>query len=117
MQLLVWAALIVVGVPAFLYFFWLVHCAMDSICMWHARRFCTGNGLEVNRVRCQSAFEKSGVKSGVKTESTLVQLDCFDIKKERRLVLMLTWPFGIRKQLSDEKYPEDYGTQWPESPR
>jgi hypothetical protein len=32
----------------------------------------------------------------------LVQLDCFDARKERRLVLLLVWPFGVRKLVSDE---------------
>lgn len=53
--------------------------------------------------------------SGVKTEFTLVQLDCFDTQKQRRLVLLRVWPLGVRKLLSDEKYPESYDEQWPEN--
>lgn len=52
---------------------------------------------------------------GVKTEFTLVQLDCFDSQKQRRLVLLLVWPLGVRKLVSDEVYPESYDSQWPQT--
>jgi hypothetical protein len=104
-------ALVALGIPAFIYLFWGVHCALDYCCVRHARRFCRRNGLEICRLRWQPAFEPSGVK----TESTLIQLDCFDDQKQRRLVLLLVWPLGIRKMLSDEKYPESYDELWPPS--
>lgn len=103
-------AVIVVGVPALVSLFWAVHCALDRVCMRHARTFCRRSGLEVRRVRCQPAFEPSGVK----TEFTLVQLDCADDRTQRRLVLLLVWPFGVRKTISDERYPESYDDQWPQ---
>ena len=59
-------------------------------------------------------FELSGGKR-LKTESTRVQLDCFDAQGQRRLVLLLVWPFGVRKLLSDEIYPESYDSEWPET--
>jgi len=102
-------ALVAVGIPALIYLLWFVHCTLDRCCVRHARRFCRKNGLEICRSRCQPAFERSGVK----TEFTLVQLDCFDTQNHRRLVLLLTWPFGVRKLVSDEKYPESYDDQWP----
>ena len=84
-----------------------VHCALDRICVGHARRFCRRHGLDVNRVRWQMEFERrSDGRRGVKTESTLVQLDCFDSQKQRRLVLLQVWPLGVRKLVSDEIYPE-----------
>lgn len=104
-------ALVVVGVPALIYLLWVVHCTLDRVCMRHARRFCSRSGLDIRRVRCQPAFEPSGVK----TESTLVELDCFDTQKQRRLVLLLVWPFGVRKLVSDEIYPESYDSQWPQT--
>ena len=104
-------ALVVVGVPALVYLLWVVHCTLDRVCMRHARRFCGRSGLDIRRVRCQPAFKPSGVK----TEFTLVQLDCFDARKQRRLVLLLVWPFGVRKLVSDEEYPESYGSQWPQT--
>jgi len=49
----------------------------------------------------------------VKTEFSLVQLDCFNNQKQRRLVLLLVWPFGVRKLVSDEAYPINYDEKWP----
>ena len=108
-------ALVVVGVPAVAYLGWVVHCALDRVCVRHARRFCTRRGLEVGRVRWQMEFERrqDGTR-GVKTEFTLVQLDCFDRQKQRRLVLLLVWPLGVRKLVSDDIYPESYDSQWPQ---
>jgi hypothetical protein len=51
---------------------------------------------------------------GVKTEFTLVQLDCFDSQKQRGLVLLRAWPLGVRKLASDEVYPKSYDNQWPQ---
>lgn len=103
-------AIVVVGVPAFVYLTWAVHCALDRVCVGHARRFCRRSGLEIRRVSCQPAFEATGVK----TEFTLVQLDCTDARMQRRLVLLLVWPFGVRQTISDERYPESYDNQWPQ---
>jgi hypothetical protein len=102
----------VAAIPAFFYSYWVVHCTLDGVCVRHARRFCSRRGLEICRVRWQPAFEPSLGKR-VKTESTLVQLDCFGAQKQRRLVLLLVWPFGVRKLVSDEIYPESYENQWP----
>ena len=104
---------VAVYIPFSLYLFWVVHCTLDRIIVKHARRFCCRRGLEISRVRWQPQFEPSGVKR-VKTESTLVQLDCLDGQKQRRLVLVLAWPFGVRKLVSDEIYPESYDSQWPQ---
>ena len=101
-----------IGIPACLYLFWLVHCAMGRVCVGHARRFCRRNGLEISRARWQPDFWAAGGKK-IKTEFTLVQLDCFDARKQRKLVLLLVWPFGVRKLISTESYPESYDSQWP----
>lgn len=111
MQVLLILALVVLGIPAFFYLGWVVHLGLDRVCVGHAQRFCRRVGLEVCRVRWQPAFDKSGVK----TESTLVQLDCFDAQKQRKLVLLLVWPFGVRKLVSDEKYPESDDEQSPQT--
>jgi len=100
---------VVCGVPAMLYLFWVVHCALDRACVRHAQRFCRRSGLNVSRIRWQPAFEPSGVK----TEFTLVQLDCLDPHQQRRLVLLSVWPFGVRKLVSDEEYPDSYDEEWP----
>src|SRR5947207_3149505 len=62
-------ALVVVGVPALIYLLWVIHCTLDRVSMRHARRFCTRSGLDARRVRCQPAFEPSGVKTEVHARS------------------------------------------------
>lgn len=104
-------AFAVVGVPALVYLLWVVHLSLDRVCVRHARRFCGRSGLEIRRVRRQPQFEASGVK----TEFTLFQLDCLNAQKQRRLILLSVWPFGVRKTISDEPYPDSYDAQWPQA--
>lgn len=104
-------ALVAVGIPAILYAFWVTHIMLARLCISHARRFCNRSGLEFRRARCQPELEPSGIK----TEFTLVQLDCLDAQKQRRLILLSVWPFGVRKTLSDEPYPDSYDSQWPQT--
>ena len=113
MRVLLIIAAYVVAIPLSLYLLWVVHCTLDRVCVSHARRFCRRHGLEICRVRWQPDFELSDGKR-LKKESTLVQLDCFDAQKQRRLVLLLVWPFGVRQMVSNEKYPETYDEQWPQ---
>ncbi len=87
--------------------FYAVHCGLNYCCLRHAQRFCRRHGLAISRWRCGPAFDDSGVK----TEFTLVELDCRDGQKQRRLVRLLVWPFGIRKVLSDDKYPQSADEQ------
>jgi hypothetical protein len=87
-----------------------VHCGLDYCCVRHGRRFCRRNGLDVRRLRAGMAFDQSGVK----TEFTIVELDCLDGQKQRKLVRLLVWVFGIRRVLSDEIYPDSYAEQWPQ---
>lgn len=89
-------------IPCSLLLLWLVHGALQRVCVGHARRFCRRRGFHANRVRWRPAFDETGVK----TEFTLVQLDCFDPQKERRLVTLLAWPFGVWKQVGDEVFPD-----------
>lgn len=103
-------AFLLIGGAALIYVAWLVHCLLNRVCIRHARKFCKKMGLDPQRARCQPAFEESGVK----TEFSLVQLDCLDAKKQRRLVLLLVWPFGVRKLVSDETYPDAYDSKWPQ---
>lgn len=79
-----------------------VHNALEVCCLRHANRFCRHNGFAIMRFRCGPAFDQSGIK----TEFTLIELDCLDDQKERRLFRLLVWVFGIRKVLSDEKWHE-----------
>jgi hypothetical protein len=98
-----------------MYFMYVVHCTLNRICARHAKRFCRRNGLAVQRVRWQIEFSvRPDGRRGGKTQNTLVQLDCFDAKKQRRLVLLSVWAFGVRKLVSDDIYPESYDSQWPQ---
>lgn len=100
---------------ALMYLAWGVHCALNRVCAMHGRRYCRRRGFEVTRVRWQMEFERRpDGRRGVKTEHTLVQVDCLDGQKQRRLVLLQVWLFGVRKTLSDEHYPESYDSQWPQ---
>ena len=113
---MIWLLLIVavfaVGIAG-MYLMYFVHLALDQVCVRHARRFCGRHGLEIRRVRWQPAFRTSGGKR-VKTEITLVQLDCFDCQKQRKLVLLAVWPLGLREVVSNEPYPASYDEQWPQ---
>jgi hypothetical protein len=110
-SLLLIVVLVAVAIAALVYLFWVVHRTLERVCVRHARRFCGRSGLEIRRFRWQPQFESSGVK----TEFTFVQLDCLDAQNQRRLVLLSVWPFGVRKTVSDEAYPESYDGQWPET--
>ena len=103
-------AVLVVAAPVALIAFGVAHIMLGRLCVRHARRFCSRSGLVTRRARWQPQFDESG-----KTEFTLVQLDCIDAQNQRRLVLLSVWPFGYRKTVSDEPYPDDYDTQWPQT--
>ena len=111
MRVLLILAFVALGIPAFVYLLWFVHCTLDRCCVKHGRRFCTRKGLEVRRSRAGMAFDQSDAK----TEFTIVELDCFDSQKQRRLIRLLVWVFGIRKVLSDEIYPDPYDEEWPQT--
>jgi hypothetical protein len=85
----------VIALPAF----YLVHRVLKYCYLLHGRRFCRKNGLELIRWRCGPEFDTSGVK----TEFTILELDCLDVQKQRKLVLLLVWIFGIRKVLSNNE--------------
>jgi hypothetical protein len=35
-----------------------------------------------------------------------MEIDCLDDQKQRRLLQLLVWPFGVRRVLSEEAFPE-----------
>ena len=108
MQVLLLLALAVPVIPALLYTLWHVHRACDYLCVRHAQRYCRRRGLVTSRVRWRPEFGPSGVK----TEFTLVQLDCLDAQSQRKLVTLLVWPLGVRKLVSEEQCPEALDKQW-----
>jgi hypothetical protein len=98
--------IVVAGILA-LPLFYAVHRGLNYCYLTHARRFCRQHGFAISRWRCGPEFNQSGVK----TEFTVVELDCFDGQKQRRLVRLLVWLFGIRRVLSDDKFPESHDEQ------
>ena len=65
-------ALVVAGIPGLIYLLWFVHRTLDRACMRHARIFCSRSGLDIRRVRCQPAFEQSGVKTESASEGWII---------------------------------------------
>jgi hypothetical protein len=108
-RVLLIVALVVLGIPALACIYWVVHCGLTRLCFWHSQRFCRRSGLAIRRARLKPEIDSSGTK----TESSLVQLDCLDADSQRRLVLLSVWPFGFRKTISNEPYPESNDSQWP----
>ena len=90
---------------------WYVHCGLDRFCTILARRFCVKRGLAIHRSRTAIATGASAVK----TEFTIVELDCIDSSQQRRLIRLLVWVFGVRELLSDENYPASHDESWPQS--
>ena len=82
--------------------YWFVHCGLEYCYLRFAVRYCTNRGLDVSRLRCRPWF-----KDSIKTEYTLVELDCVDSNQRRKLVRLLVWLFGIRKVLSVEESPDE----------
>lgn len=113
---LIIGAIVVVAIPALLLLAWVVHRILGHISVRHAQRFCRRSGLESRRARWQPEFERRPDGSrGVKTVYTLVQLDCLDAQKQRRLVLLSVSPFGIRRIVSIDPDPDSFDREWPQS--
>ena len=82
---------------------WWVHCGLESWYVRLGRRFCMTRGFTPSRWRCGPAFDATGVK----TESSVVELDCEHPEKGRQLVRLLVWAFGVRKILGIEPFSEE----------
>lgn len=89
---------------------WWVHLALENTCVRYAERHCRKRGLKVSRSR-----HGPQLVSGIKTECTLVELECLDSLERRRLVRLSVWVFGVHAVLGDEEYPVSYDKEWPRS--
>jgi hypothetical protein len=101
--MLIIVSYIVLAVVGLLLFF-IVHNALERCYVMYSLRYCRKSGFEPSRWRCGPEFDESGLK----TEFSLVELDCLDIHGERRLIRLKVWVFGIRKLLGAEKYPDSH---------
>jgi hypothetical protein len=96
--LVVW---VIVGLPMW----WLIHCFLQHAYVRMACRFCRKRGMVVSRYRSVCA------KNNVRTEQTLVELDCVHPQNGRQIVRFVVWGLGIRRKVSIEPYQEDEITE------
>ena len=66
---------------------WAVHLGLDRCCVLHARRWCKRRGLEILRWRWATAFDATGIK----TEFTVVEVDCRERDGKRIVHRFLVW--------------------------
>ncbi len=103
-----WIAL---GVIALLspFLFYGVHIFLIKYCcLWHARRFCRRNGLEIVAWHAGTCFEESQGR-WVKTEYTALVLDCRDAHGQRREVNLMVWPLGVKIAYGFPEFPVEPG--------
>ena len=97
---------VVVLTPFLIY---IVHRLLNVLYLIYAKRFCEKNGFRPVRWRIGMAFNTRGIK----TEYSIVQLDCVDSQNQKRFVSLLVWAFGIRKVVKNEAYAESCPEDWP----
>lgn len=90
--------LVVVGALGIVLFAF-VHWGLQQLCIVHAHRFCCKSGLTPLRCRSGTVFAASGMK----TEFTIVELDCRDAMSRPKMVRLKVWAFGVREVLDDEE--------------
>lgn len=99
------AEIITVGLATMLAipFLFFTHWTIEGYYIWLGRRFCKKRGLVISRHFCGPEFEDSGVK----TEYSIVEIDCLSPEGVRKWVKLRVWIFGIRKVLHVVDYPEE----------
>jgi hypothetical protein len=95
-------AIIVAGVLA-LPLFVFVHLWLERCYLAYAWRYCKKHGYATSRVRCGPLFDKDGIK----TEYSLVEIDCRDPHQRRILLRLKVWVFGVRQVLSSGDFPPE----------
>lgn len=95
-------AIITAGVLA-LPLFVLVHVWLERCYLAYARRYCKKNGYAIARYRCGPLFDKGGVK----TEYSLIEIDCHDHEQRHLLLRLKVWAFGVQQVLSSEDFPNE----------
>ena len=95
------ALLLLAGALSLLIIYPAVHRGLHYCYLCHAKRFCRENNLILNGWKCSPAFDDTGLK----TEFTLVELDCLDDQMNRRLVRLSISLLGIHKVVANEVFP------------
>ena len=104
-----WLLLGVVVLVALFLGYW-VHVALIKYCyLWHARRFCRRNNLEIQGWMAGYCFEESKGRR-CKTEMTALALDCRDSLGARRVVNLLVSLFGVKVAYGFPGFPAEPGT-------
>lgn len=89
----------VLALPLFVF----VHVWLERCYVAYACRYCKKHGYVVSRNRCGPLFDKDGIK----TESSLVEIDCRDQHQRRVLLRLKVWAFGVRQVLSSGDFPPE----------
>ena len=100
MTALLYVALGILGI----FMIFAVHVALVHCYIAYAVRSCRKRGYKPSRCRCCPAFD-----GRVKTEYSIVELDCLSPDKQRTLVRLLVWAFGVRETLAIEPFVEKPG--------
>jgi hypothetical protein len=86
-----------------------VHVLLIKYCyLWHARRFCRKNKLELLAWTAGYCFEELRGKR-LKTAYTAFALDCRDSQGERRVVNLLVSVLGVKLAFGFPGYPTEPG--------
>ncbi len=89
----------VLALPLFVF----VHVWLERCYLAYARRYCKRHGYAVSRYRCGPLFDKDGIK----TEYSLVEIDCLDRNQRHTLLRLKVWAFGVRQVLSVDDFPKE----------
>ena len=103
-----WIALGAIALVSPFLGYW-VHVSLIKYCyLWHGRRFCKRNNLEILGWSAGYCFEESQGRR-VKTEFTALALDCRDSHGERRVVNLVVWLFGVKIAYGFPGFPVEPG--------
>ena len=101
MRIPIWVdfgVLVLVGGPLCFYLMYAVHVALEQYgYIPYAKRYCRRHGLAPTRWRCRPEF-----KHGLKTESSIVELQCQGRDRQEHVVELLVWFLGVRAVLRVE---------------
>jgi hypothetical protein len=94
---------VLLGLILMFFVFCLVHFLLYYYFLIYALLFCSRNRYTLQKWKCGMALDMEGIK----TESTVFELDCLDAEKQPRFVRLVSGFFGIRELLVDEGHSEE----------
>lgn len=96
-QIIAFAITAVLAVPLFVF----VHIWLERCYLAYGRRYCKRHGFVISRYRCGPLFNMDGIK----TEFSLVEVDCLDKNQRHVLLRLRVWAFGVCEVLSADDFP------------